>query len=111
MKLRISPTGSIQGLWSDRTDWHAIGQLTVRRASYVGFHELIQKWVVRAWRPRGRVRQAMQRLTGRPSGEVLYMSDTRTDALAWEQAWEKEADPSGRAIDAHEAAYSKNVKR
>jgi len=32
-------------------------------------------------------------------------------ALAWEQAWEQAADPSGRAIDAHEAAYSKTGDR
>jgi asparagine synthase (glutamine-hydrolysing) len=28
-------------------------------------------------------------------------------ALAWEQAWERGADPSGRAIDSHESAYAK----
>ncbi len=71
MKLRISPTDSIQGLWSDRIDWHASGQLGVRRASYVEFHKPVQKWVVRAWRPRGWARRVLQRLTGRPSGEVL----------------------------------------
>jgi asparagine synthase (glutamine-hydrolysing) len=32
-------------------------------------------------------------------------------ALAWEQAWEQAADPSGRAIDTHESAYSKTGGR
>jgi len=32
-------------------------------------------------------------------------------ALAWEQAWEQAADPSGRAIDTHESAYSKTGER
>ncbi len=30
-------------------------------------------------------------------------------ALAWEEAWNGEADPSGRAIGTHMSAYSKKV--
>jgi len=87
MKLRINSSGNIRSLWNDVIDWRSIGRLAVRRASYVEFCEPIQKWVVRAWRPRNRFFRFLQRLTGRPFGEVLYMADTRADALAWEQEY------------------------
>ena len=86
-RVRITRNGRVRGLWTDKINWHAIGRLAVRRASYVEFHESIQKWVVRAWRPRSRFFRLLQRLTRHPFGEILYMADTRHEALRWEQAY------------------------
>ncbi len=87
IRLCITHGGNVRGLWTDQIDWRSIGRLTVRRASYVEYHNSAQKWVVRAWRPRSRVRRVLQWLTGRPFGEVLYLADTREEALDWEQRY------------------------
>lgn len=84
-RIRIAPDGRVRGLWTDVIDWHSIGSLTVRRASSVEFDDSIQKWVVRAWRPRSRIRRFLQWLTGRPFGEIVRWATTRQDALAWER--------------------------
>ena len=86
-RVRITRDGNVCGLWTDKINWHGIGRLAVRRASYVEFHDAIQKWVVRAWRPRSRFFRLLQRLTGRPFGEILYMADTRHEALRWEEVY------------------------
>jgi hypothetical protein len=86
-RIRIAPDGTVRGLWTDVIAWHSIGRLAVWRASSVEFQASDQKWVVRAWRPNTRVRRALQWLTGRPFGEVLYLGDTREGALRWERAY------------------------
>ena len=97
-RIRIAPDGNVRGLWTDAVDWRAVGRLAVRRASYVEFHDSIQKWIVRGWRPRSRFFRLLQWLTGRPFGEVLYMADTRADALAWEQAYYGVGGPGWRDL-------------
>ena len=97
-KLCITRGGNVQGLWTDQVDWRAIGWVRVRRASYVEFHDAIQKWIVRAWRPRNGVRRVLQWLTGRPFGEVLYLADTREDALDWEQRYYGLGGPGWREL-------------
>ncbi|UCG16919.1 MAG: hypothetical protein JSV19_02570 [Phycisphaerales bacterium] len=86
-RIRITPDGKVRSLWTDKINWHAIGRLAVRRASYVEFHDAIQKWVVRPWRPRSRFFRLLQQLAGRPFGEILYLADTRQEALRWEQEY------------------------
>ncbi len=87
MKLRISEDGTIRGLWSDAVDWHAIGCMSVRRASHVEFCSRRQKWYVRAGRPRSWIRRVLQHISGRPFGEILCWARTRQDALDWERAY------------------------
>ncbi|UCG17097.1 MAG: hypothetical protein JSV19_03510 [Phycisphaerales bacterium] len=70
----------------------------MKRASYVEFHDAIRKWAVRGWRPRSHVRRILQRLTGRPSGEILYMADTRQEALRWEQEYYGIGGPGWREL-------------
>ena len=82
-RVRISTDGTVRGLWTDRVDWRAIGKLSVRRASYVEHDNSIQTWIVRAWQPRSRAGRVLQRLTGRPFGEVLYLAYPREQALDW----------------------------
>lgn len=85
VRVRIATDGTVQGLWTDRVDWQAVGKLAVRRASHVEFDESRQQWAVRAGRPRGRLRRMLQRLTGRPFGEIVYRAGTREQALRWEE--------------------------
>jgi hypothetical protein len=98
MKLRIAPDGTVRGLWTDVIDWHAISRLAVQRASSVEFEDSIQKWVVRAWRSRSRIRRFLQWLTCRPRGEILYLADTREDALRWEQEYYGVGGPGWRDL-------------
>lgn len=100
-RLCITRGGNVRGLWTDQVDWQALGRLTVRRASHVEFNNSIQKWVVRAWRPRSRVRRVLQWLTGRPFGEVLHLADTREQALDWEQRYYGFGGPGWRDLQKH----------
>lgn len=85
MKLRIAPDGTVRSLRTDATDWRSIGKPAVQPASSVEFDGPIQKWVVRAWRSRSRTRRFREWLTGQPFGEVVYLADTREEALRWER--------------------------
>lgn len=84
-RLRIQPDGNVTGLWDDQIDWSSLGNLTVRRASYVEFCDRKQMWYVRLARPRTVIHRIAQLLSRRPFGEVLYWSPTRKQALAWER--------------------------
>ena len=48
MNLRITPDGTITGLWSDTVDWNALGRVSVHRASHVEFCDDKQMWYVRS---------------------------------------------------------------
>jgi hypothetical protein len=85
MKLRIAPDGTVRGLWTDTVDWRSLGPVSVRRASHVEFCHRKQLWYVRRARARSALRRCLQRLTGQPFGEILYLADTREEALRWEQ--------------------------
>src|ERR1041384_5700571 len=82
--VRISQGARIRGLWTDQVDWHALGSLHVRRASFVEFDERRQAWTVRKAIPRGWLRRCFEHLTGRPMGRVLFQAPTRVAALFWE---------------------------
>ena len=84
-KLRIAPDGTVRSLWTAAVDWGSLGRVSVRRASYVEFCSRKQKWYVQAGEPRSSLRAILQKLTGRPCGEILFQTKTREDALAWEQ--------------------------
>jgi hypothetical protein len=84
-RLRITPNGAVVGLWTDDVEWTMLGRLSVHRASHVEFCQRLQQWYVQVAQPRGWMRRIIQRLTGRPRGEILYWADTRQMALAWEQ--------------------------
>ena len=87
MKLRITPDGTVRGLWSDTVDWSLLGWVSVRRASHVEFCDRRQKWYVRAGSTCNALRSLLQAVTGRPFGEILHWAKTREDALAWEQRY------------------------
>ena len=84
MKLRITPDGTITGLWSDAVDWNSLGRVSVHRASHVEFCDDEQKWYVRAGRPRSWLRRIIQLALGQPTGEILHWAKAREEALAWE---------------------------
>lgn len=96
MKLRITPDGTVHGLWDDAIDWASLGRVCVRRASHVEFGEEQQMWYVRAARPRSALRRMAQRLCGRPFGEILHWANTRDEALAWERRYYEPGGPGWR---------------
>ena len=85
MKLRITSDGTVQGLWDDSIDWSSLGRISVHLASYVEFCNRRQLWCVRSGRNNNALLRLSQLLTGRPSGEVLYLAPTRSQALDWER--------------------------
>jgi hypothetical protein len=87
MKLRITTTGEVPGLWTDEIDWARLGRSTVRRASHVELCRQTQCWQVRAVRPERWHRRFLQTVLGRPFGKVLHAAATRSNALAWERAF------------------------
>lgn len=70
IRLRITSSGRIRGLWTDDVRLGDIGVLHVQRASHVEFDERLQCWCVRA---------------ARDPSRVLHHSGSRTTALAWER--------------------------
>jgi hypothetical protein len=92
MKLRITPDGTVCGLWDDAMNWTSLGRVCVQRASHVEFSARRQMWYVRAGRPQSWWRRALQGLLRRPLGEILHWATTRSDALAWER---KHYEPGG----------------
>jgi hypothetical protein len=87
IKLRIAQDGTVRGLWHDRIDWRNIGRLRITQASHVEFDDKTQQWTVQTGQPRGLIRRWLQRLTGRPFGEILHGAPTRTAALEWERRY------------------------
>ncbi len=85
MKLRITPAGTVLGLWDDAIDWQALGSVSVRRASHVEFCDRRQLWRVRPGQSRNALRRLLQWMLQRPCGEILHWAATRSAALAWEQ--------------------------
>ena len=85
MKIRISPDGTVRGLWDDAVDWTSLGRVSVRRASHVEFCGRRQLWYVRDGRSRNALRAILGIVLRRPFGDVLHWSGSRGDALAWEQ--------------------------
>ena len=43
IKLRITSSGTVQGLWTDVVGWRSLGRMSIRRASSVEFNEGVQK--------------------------------------------------------------------
>ena len=93
MKMRITPDGTIRGLWDDQIDWPNLGRVTVRRASHVEFRDRRQLWYVRAGRPRSALRIILQVVFRRPFGEIVHWADTREEALAWERRYYEPGGP------------------
>ncbi|UCG15418.1 MAG: hypothetical protein JSV19_08980 [Phycisphaerales bacterium] len=84
-KLRITPDGTIRGLWDDRIGWPDLGRVSVRRVSHVEFCDRRQMWYVRAGVPTNRLRRLLQLVLRRPFGEIMHWAGTRQEALAREQ--------------------------
>ena len=72
IKLRITPDGSIRGLWTDDVQLRDLGALKVRRASHVEFDDRQQCWIVREAQPTSHLCRWLQWLFGRPMGRVLH---------------------------------------
>ena len=85
MKLRITPAGTVCGLWDDTIDWPSLGRVSVRRASHVEFCDRTQLWRVRFSHSRNALRRILQWVPRRPVGEILHWATTRSAALAWER--------------------------
>ncbi|MHC4236433.1 MAG: hypothetical protein ACYSUQ_15050 [Planctomycetota bacterium] len=85
-KLRIAPDGTVRGLWDDQIGWPSLGRVSLQRASYVEFCNRRQMWYVRAGGLCNALRVILDRLTGRPCGEMLHWAKTREAALRWERA-------------------------
>jgi len=96
IKLRISQDGIVTGLWDDQIDWRNLGQLRVTRASHIEFDEQEQVWTVQIGQPKGLIRRWLQRLTGRPFGEIPHRTTTRAAALEWERVYFQELSPRRR---------------
>ena len=101
MKLRITPNGTVRGLWDDGVDWPSLGRVSVHRASHVEFCPRRQQWYVQNGQPRTWLRRALQRLLWRPCGEILHWARSREDALAWEREYFAPGKPGwpGRGTD------------
>ncbi len=81
IRLRIAPDGRIRGLWTDAVNFTALGHTTVRRASHVEFDFRKQMWYVREAVPSGRLRRAVQMLTGLPMGEIIAWAPSRRGSM------------------------------
>ena len=66
--LTFNPDGTAQGLYTEIIPMHALGRLSVYRASTIEFDDAIQQWVVRS-----------------PEGAELYQSPSRQRCLDWER--------------------------
>lgn len=66
--LTFNPDGTAQGLYTEAISLHALGRLSIRRASTIEFDDAIQQWVVRS-----------------PDGAELYQSSSRQQCLDWER--------------------------
>ena len=84
-KLRITPDGTVRGLWDDTVDWASLGPVSVRRASHVESCDKAQLWCVRPGQLRNALHRLLQWMLHRPCGEILHWAATRSAALAWEQ--------------------------
>jgi hypothetical protein len=84
IKLRISPDGTVRGLWTDAVLFHSLGQVRVRRASHVEFDDHRQCWTVREVSTANGLRKTIARLFGNSRPEMLFSAATRAEALAWE---------------------------
>ena len=84
IKMRITPDGRIQSLWTDDAQLQDLGTLKVRRASHVEFDDQQQCWIVREAQPINNLRHWLQWLFGQPTERVLHRAANRSDALAWE---------------------------
>ncbi len=84
-RLRITPNGRIQGLWSDDLHITELGPVRVRRASHVEFDDSQQCWCVLAPASGSRMRRLLQRLLGLRQKQVLHRAATRSTALDWER--------------------------
>jgi len=67
--LRFNPGGTIECLYTEAIDFHALGRLQVVRATVILFCEKSQEWKVRC------------ALTGK----LLLTNPSRDACLAWEQ--------------------------
>ncbi len=84
IKLRITPDGRIQGLWTDHVRFSELGLVRVQRVSHVEFDERAQCWDVCEAAPLSRLRRWLQWLLSRPMGRQLHTATSRARALIWE---------------------------
>ena len=66
--LTFNPDGTAHGLYTEAISLHALGRLSIRRASTIEFDDAAQQWVVRS-----------------PEGARLYQSPGRQQCLDWER--------------------------
>ncbi len=68
--LRVLGDGTVEGLYTEAIELHALGRLRMRRATSIEFDEDAQLW---------RVLQ--------PDGRELHAARSREDCLRWERAF------------------------
>lgn len=83
-KLRITPDGRIQGLWTDEVQLCELGVVRVRRASHVEFDDSRQCWTVRPAATASFLRKWLARLLSGPTDCIVHRAHSRSHALAWE---------------------------
>lgn len=66
--LTFNTDGTAHGLYTEAVSLHALGRLSIRRASTIEFDDASQEWVVRS-----------------PEGVRLYHSPSRQRCLDWER--------------------------
>ena len=66
--LTFNTDGTAHGLYTEAVSLHALGRLSIRRASTIEFDDASQEWVVRS-----------------PEGARLYQSPSRQRCLDWER--------------------------
>lgn len=77
--LRFHPGGHVSGFYTEAIDLHALGELSVTRATDIAFNDTTQQWEVR-----------------RAGGDAVLFSDTsRKTCLRWEV---ENLEPSGVAV-------------
>lgn len=69
-KLFIRPDGNVEGLYTDIVPLGTLGNLNVRRATFVEFSILRQEWLVTL-----------------PEGDEIFASPNRQIALDWERKY------------------------
>ncbi|NLE61965.1 MAG: hypothetical protein GX616_26720 [Planctomycetes bacterium] len=68
--LTFHSDGTAQGLYTEAIPLHALGRLSIRRATTIEFDDASQQWVVRS-----------------PDGAHLYQSPRRQQCLDWERGY------------------------
>jgi hypothetical protein len=69
--LRFTPSGQVTGFYTEAIDLHALGRLSVVRATDIRFNDTTQQWEVR-------------RVGAGDEGAPLFSHPSRQECVRWE---------------------------